>query len=86
MLFPGRTLGYLIGIFMAKLIIKKFAYHTFMIWSVFGFSISCILFNSSKTLDWQTFYIGVNAVTLAFYDIILNCSMLIFNNDTDKAF
>jgi len=86
MLFPGRTLGYLIGIFVSKFVFSKFTYHKLMIFSSFGFSITCILFNNSTTLSWQAFYICINAITLAFYDIILNCSMLIFNKDIDKAF
>jgi MFS family permease len=86
MLFPGRTIGYFIGTLLAKIVIKKYTNHTLMVYSVIGFSATSICFNFCSNISWQVFYICANAVALAFYDIITNTILLIFNNDKDKAF
>jgi hypothetical protein len=85
-LFPGRTLGYFVGTLLAKIMIKKYTNHTLMFYAVLGFTASSICFNFSQDISWQILYITINAVALAFYDIITNTSLLIFNNDNDKAF
>jgi fucose permease len=76
----------MIGAVSTKLATKKFQYHTLMAFAVIGASLSAILFNYCSNIYWQTFYIGINNVALAYYDVIANTSLLIFNKDRDKQF
>jgi hypothetical protein len=86
MLFPGRTVGYVVGSILTKFCTRKCSYHELMIYSVIAFTASSIGFSLCSGIVWQTLYIGLNAISLAFYDIIINISLLIFNKDEDKAF
>jgi fucose permease len=82
----GRTFGYIIGAISTKVFITKFRYHTLMTYAVIGVSLSAIAFNFCSNIYLQTFWIGINTLIIAYYDVIGNTSLLIFNKDSDKQF
>jgi hypothetical protein len=57
-----------------------------MSYAVIGVSVSAVIFNFCSDIYWQTFWIGINTLIIAYYDVIGNTSLLIFNKDNDKQF